>query len=84
MKESTRKAIVSTMADMIRLRIIEFTPVDTAYKSLILSYTETLVAALSDFVDEHGDDEDTAAYDVIVDLMITAVAESKFLVLDLS
>ena len=76
LSKSAKKAAIVTLADMIHMRVIEFTPVNSGYRSLIMSYTDGLFHALEELVSEFGDDADQETFERIQELVLKAKADA--------
>jgi hypothetical protein len=76
LSKSAKKAAIVTLADMIHMRVIEFTPVNSGYRSLIMSYTDGLLDALEELVGEFGDDADQETFERVKELVVKAEADA--------
>jgi hypothetical protein len=83
LRESTKNAAIVTLADMIHMRVVEFTPVNSGYRSLIMSYTHGLLDALEELVVEFGDAADQEIFERVQELVIKAEAAASVEVVSL-
>lgn len=84
MDKTTKKIAITTLADTIHMRIVEFTPVDSGYKSLIMSYTDQMLKALEDLVAEFGDEDDQATYERVMNMVVSAEKSASVRVVSLA
>lgn len=78
MDKKTAKIAIVNLADMVRIRLIEFTPLDSAYRKLILSYTESILEAILVIANEFGDEDDIRTYRQLKEFMEQARTGTNF------